>query len=353
MQNIVIAIEAMVRRQFELISESTGVSVAELERIVSADFAVPAGEPIVIIQDNKDNKTKVALADKKAAADVAKEEKKKALADKKAAADVAKEEKKKALADKKAAADEEKKALAEAKTEAKNEKKKVAKKVVVNTDDVVDAKDSAAVPVAKVATKDAKKVSTKEKKPVAVKNEKKNEKKKEAKKVVRKIRCCGMCGDEYEVRSTDTADLCLDHFRQSIVDRAGPPNDDVNDDVDDDGNEHGDDYVSDGDDDTVMVAGCIKRKAVLLPVHVYSDRMTIDGIRFLVDEYDNAYRESSRRMVGKYDGETNTIRAMDDAEEAEFYGDSGSNKDNNNADDRLDDVPVMSDDEDDECDGDM
>jgi hypothetical protein len=161
-----------------------------------------------------------------------------------------------------------------------------------------------------------------------------------------------MCGDEYEVRSTDTADLCLDHFRQSIVDRAGPSNDDVNDDVDDDGNEHGDDYVSDGDDDTVMVAGCIKRKAVLLPVHVYSDRMTIDGIRFLVDECDNAYRESSRRMVGKYDGETNTIRAMDDAEEAEFYGDSGSNKDNNNADDRLDDVPVMSDD-DDECDGDM
>jgi hypothetical protein len=277
----------------------------------------------------------VALADKKAAADVAKEEKKKALADKKAAADVAKEEKKKALA--------------EAKNEAKNEKKKVAKKVVVNTDDVVDAKDAAAVPVAKVATKVAKKVSTKEKKPVAVKNEKK----KESKKVVRKIRCCGMCGDEYEVRSTDTADLCLDHFRQSIVDRAGPPNDDVNDDVDDDGNEHGDDYVSDGDDDTVMVAGCIKRNAVLLPVHVYSDRMTIDGIRFLVDECDNAYRESSRRMVGKYDGETNTIRAMDDAEEAEFYGDSGSNKDNNNADDRLDDVPVMSDDEDDECDGDM
>jgi hypothetical protein len=158
-----------------------------------------------------------------------------------------------------------------------------------------------------------------------------------------------MCGDEYEVRSTDTADLCLDHFRQSIVDRAGPSNDEV----DDDGNEHGDDYVSDGDDDTVMMSGCIKRKAVLLPVHVYSDRMTIDGIRFLVDECDNAYRESSRRMVGKYDGETNTIRAMDDAEEAEFYGDSGSNKDNNNADDRLDDVPVMSDDEDDECDGDM
>jgi hypothetical protein len=328
----VIAIEAMVRRQFELISVSTGVSVAELERIVSADFAVPAAaviEPIVIIQDNKDNKTKVAKDEEK---DEAKEEKKKALADKKAAADVAKEEKKKALAD--------------AKNEAKNEKKKVAKKVVVNTDDVVDAKDAAAVPVAKVA----KKVSTKEKKPVAVKNEKK----KEAKKVVRKIRCCGMCGDEYEVRSTDTADLCLDHFRQSIVDRAGPPNDDVNDDVDDDGNEHGDDYVSDGDDDTVMMSGCIKRKAVLLPVHVYSDRMTIDGIRFLVDECDNAYRESSRRMVGKYDGETNTIRAMDDAEEAEFYGDSGSNKDNNNADDRLDDVPVMSDDEeDDECDGDM
>ena len=340
MQNIVIAIEAMVRRQFELISVSTGVSVAELERIVSAVPAVPAaGEPI-IIQDNKDNKDNKASKD--AAKDAAKaakdEEKKKAVADKKAAADAAKEDKKKAVAEAKAAKDEEKKALAEAKKKKepavaeKNEKKKVSKKVVVNTDDVIVEVVEDAKAATKVATKVAKKVATKEKK---------------ESKVACKIRCCGVCGDEYEVRSTDTADLCLDHFRQSIVDRAGN--------VDDDGNE---DYVSDGDDDTVMMSGCIRRKAVLLPVHVYSDRMTIDGIRFLVDEHDNAYRESSRRMVGKYDGETNTIRAMDDAEEAEFYGDinSGSNKDNNNnaeEEDRLDDVPVMSDDEDDECDGDM
>jgi hypothetical protein len=67
-------------------------------------------------------------------------------------------------------------------------------------------------------------------------------------------------------------------------------------------------------------------------------RVDINGVSFLIGENDIAYLESSKKMVGKYDKNDNSIRQLYSSEYDEYYGASDDEEDSDE-----DECPVMSD----------
>ena len=104
-----------------------------------------------------------------------------------------------------------------------------------------------------------------------------------------------------------------------------------------------DDEESDSSSTTVMVPQTCERKRpdVFMVSHrINVERVEIDGISYLIGENGVAYHESTKRMVGKYDSEQNTIRNLMDSEYNEYYG-----SDDEDDEDDEDECPALSDSE--------
>ncbi len=102
----------------------------------------------------------------------------------------------------------------------------------------------------------------------------------------------------------------------------------------------GSDDESESDDSTVMMPQTCERKRpdVFMVSHrINVERVEIDGISYLIGENGVAYHESTKRMVGKYDSEQNTIRNLMDSEYNEYYGSDDE--------DDEDECPALSDSE--------
>ena len=100
---------------------------------------------------------------------------------------------------------------------------------------------------------------------------------------------------------------------------------------------------SDSSSTTVMVPQTCERKRpdVFMVSHrINVERVEIDGISYLIGENGVAYHESTKRMVGKYDSEQNTIRNLMDSEYNEYYG-----SDDEDDEDDEDECPALSDSE--------
>ena len=70
---------------------------------------------------------------------------------------------------------------------------------------------------------------------------------------------------------------------------------------------------------------------------IQAERIIMNGVAYLIGNNDIAYLESSKRMVGKYDYEDQSIRQLYSSEYDEYYGKSESEESDE------DECPVISD----------